>query len=213
MIYKMPAAVSQNDLDQLNTSLLAETTALQIHYNDRIQIKANNTRTTQLDSSSKKRTDAYIKVGTMVIITLACLAVLFAIRSFIPILVMVLFIIIILCVMFYLISPMITDINIRDSVDFDKIVNPPPPSKVDIKTQLAKNGNSGDIFGSFDLGRCMGSQCCGVGSVWDLDSQTCIKKIPNIDASGNIVDPFTGRTSPEAYSKNKDNFYVLRKDV
>ena len=169
-----PILTHQNDISNI---LNKETTRLTSKKDSIDNALTTQKRMIQMNNSDGKKNAEYIKmiVGGVfvlaIIIVLIFLTRIFPFINGIAVLIVVLLIsgFIIFCIHKYYV------ISSRDKMDFDKLYM--PQSNTLTSTQknaiLAQNQNSGNLLGSLDIGACMGSSCCDVGTVWDISGQVC----------------------------------------
>ena len=183
-----PILTHQNDISNI---LNKETIRLNTKKDTIDNALTTQKRMIQMNNSDGKKNAEYIKmiVGGVfvlaIIIILIFLTRIFPFINGIAVLISVLLIsgFIIFCVHKYYV------ISSRDKMDFDKLyVAQPNTSTPEQKAAtLAANQANGNLLGSLDIGGCIGSSCCDVGTVWDISGQVC----KPVYATTKVVSGFT----------------------
>ena len=180
-----PAILSkQQDMKDI---IDAETSRLQIKERSINELTDSKKRMIQLNNNFIERKEQYTKMLIAVVIGLAIFLFLRIIGLIIPIpgfLINTILIIIILTVLFYCYRIYMVLLS-RDKLDFEKINTTPPLvlSREQIQSNLDANAKKGNLLGTINLGLCQGSDCCDVGTEWDISNQHCISK-NNINIQG-----------------------------
>lgn len=146
-------------------------------------------RASQLNESYRKRRAAYMKI--MIIISVTIIA--YLLVSYLPIGIQNLMMIIVLCISGYYIMLTVSEIYIRDSINYDTLNIPPPKtmsSKEILEKQLAA-AKSGDLLGTIiNPDQCVGPECCDkITSRWSADLNKCVP----ICKDGKIYDSTTAQ--------------------
>ena len=132
------------------------------------------------DSDSKKNAE-YIKMMIAGVIVLAIIIGLIFLTRIFPFIGGIVVFIIVLLISTYIIycAHKYVVISSRDKMDFDKLSTTSPniQTSSQIASELKANQASGNLLGSLNLGGCIGSSCCDVGTVWDISGQMCIPMI------------------------------------
>jgi hypothetical protein len=66
------------------------------------------------------------------------------------------------------------DLSVRDNINYDEIVIPPP--KLDASGNLIGAGNATPSMWDA-LNKCKGSECCSPGTKWDADLRLCVSEL------------------------------------
>lgn len=154
--------IIQNENNRINTKKMSVDDAIQ-----------GQRRLIDLNESYRKKNLQYINILIVFIVTvLLYLGLVLLGRNF-PIIPSIVINILIGCVIataIILIVILMTVINNRDTMDFDKLAFVPPP---DVSGNVVSSTGNIDL-GSLSLGSCIGSSCCNSGTTWDASSNTCI---------------------------------------
>lgn len=103
------------------------------------------------------------------------------------------------------------NIQSRNNMNYAElaVTTPLPLTAEQIAAQSAAQTKAGNLLGSQNLSGCMGSTCCGTGSIWDVSSQTCIPdSFTTIADSGNMI-LSKNSVDTKAYSDNEFDVYAL----
>ena len=193
-----PVLIHQNDLTNIVNN---ETKRLNLKKSSIENATTTQKRMIQMNDSDGKKNAEYIKMVIAGIVVLAITIGLIFLTRIFPFISGIIMIIIMLLILVYIIYcfQKYTMISSRDKMDFDKLATTSPniQTSSQIEATLKSNQASGNLLGSLNLGGCIGSSCCDVGTVWDISGQMCIPKI----IPARIVSGFT--TLNTAY-KNGD---------
>ena len=157
----------------------------------------SSNRLIAFNQNFSKRYSEYVKMLFILFAGLAIIVIILMIGRVFPIgssiqtvlTILILSVVVIWCIKIY------SNIQMRDNIDFDQISVPPPPSKYDMKSTEIKNGNSGNLLCSVELGLCAGAQCCNTKETkWDVNSQSCVKLPEGFETEMKIPKPFTPST-------------------
>jgi hypothetical protein len=148
-----------------------------------LDAKFGQNRIIDLNRDQMKRNAAYAKVGIVTVISLGIVLLFRLFGSFIPeaILGLIYVILVSICVFYGLL--VYTDVNGRESTNFDRYNIPPPV--IDIsedakKKQLAAALKAGNLLAANDTKLCSGQTCCDYGTAYDSEKNKCLKcKEPN----------------------------------
>jgi hypothetical protein len=156
----------------------SEVNRLKERQSEIIDAKFGQNRIIDLNRDQMKRNMAYMKVG---ILTIVCLGIVLLFRlfgSFIPeaILGLIYVILVSVCVFYGLL--VYTDVNGRESTNFDRYNIPPPVIDMsdDAKSkQLAAAAKAGNLLAANDTKLCSGQTCCDYGTAYDSEKNKCLR--------------------------------------
>lgn len=143
-----------------------------------LDAKFGQNRIVDLNRDQMKRNAAYTKVGTLTVISLGIVLLLRLFGTFIPeaILGLIYVILVSICIFYGLL--VYTDVNGRESTNFDRYNIPPPVidmSEDAKKKQLAAATKAGDLLAANDMKLCSGQTCCDYGTAYDSEKNKCLK--------------------------------------
>lgn len=148
------------------------------------EARESQKRLVNFNNSYNQRYMFWTKIITVVVVTLVVYMIFSTIETyfpFIPGFVFDILNIFTFCIGGFICYFIYLDIYRRSNMDFNQLELDPPKKASPQEIQAAKSAaaNSGDLLGTLDITNCVGPQCCGSNTIWDVSSASCIK--------GNIV--------------------------
>jgi hypothetical protein len=143
-----------------------------------LDAKFGQNRIVDLNRNQMKRNAAFTKVGTLTVISLGIVLLLRLFGSFIPegILALIYVILVSACVFYGLL--IYTDVNGRESTNFDRYNIPPPVislSDDEKRKQQAAAMKAGDLLAASDNKLCSGQDCCDYTQAYEPSINKCMK--------------------------------------
>jgi hypothetical protein len=170
-----PILIHQNDLTNIVNN---ETKRLNLKKDSIENATTTQKRMIQMNDSDGKKNAEYIKMVIAGVIVLVIMIGLILLTRMFPFISGIVILIIVLLISVYIIYCVhkYNVISSRDKMDFDKLATTSPNilTSSQIDSTLKANQASGNLLGSLNLGGCIGSSCCDVGTVWDISGQMCI---------------------------------------
>jgi hypothetical protein len=172
MIFKMESATNSNTIIEY------------YNYNAQASIDSINTtqnRILQLNDSNRKRANYQTYILIVIVIALILILGTLFIRKYIfdSAIIDIIILIIISLTIIYVFN-LVSYMNARDPIDFDRLNLSLPVSKAEDAAKMANSDamKQGDLLGSLGLNSdvCVGQVCCSDGTIWDTAKSKCIIK-------------------------------------
>uniref|UniRef100_A0A6C0ARM5 Uncharacterized protein n=1 Tax=viral metagenome TaxID=1070528 RepID=A0A6C0ARM5_9ZZZZ len=165
---------------QMSDIINAESIRLQEKKTNIDSAIATRERVAELNESYRLRYIEYTKMTAVFVLALVLFGILqFLSKTFpiIPSLVIDLCYVALFCGTCIILYLIYLNIQSRDNLYFDKLRTNPPSSTNLSGIPQSMTDSSGNLFGSMNLGACIGKDCCSPGTQWDISNSYCVPLI------------------------------------